>query len=53
MKPTLLLGTRKGLISYQYKNDKWETENVSHEGVPVSIAYADQDMGRSNGSGIS
>ena len=41
MKSTLLLGTRKGFISYQYKNGKWQTENLSHEGVPVSIAYAD------------
>jgi photosystem II stability/assembly factor-like uncharacterized protein len=41
MKSTLLLGTRKGFISYKFKNGKWQTENLSHEGVPVSIAYAD------------
>lgn len=41
MKSTLLLGTRKGFISYQYKNGNWLSENLSFEGIPVSIAYAD------------
>jgi photosystem II stability/assembly factor-like uncharacterized protein len=41
MKPTLLLGTRKGLIAYHFNNGKWNMENLSFQGVPVSIAYAD------------
>ena len=45
MKSTLLLGTRKGFISYQYKNGKWKAENLSFEGVPVSIAYVDGRTG--------
>lgn len=46
MKKTLLLGTRKGLIAYCYKNGNWEAENLSFEGVPVSIAYADPRNGK-------
>jgi photosystem II stability/assembly factor-like uncharacterized protein len=42
MKPTLLLGTRKGFIAYHFKNGKWQLENLSFEGSPVSIAYADE-----------
>ena len=45
MKSTLLLGTRKGFIAYQYKNGKWQAENLSFEGIPVSIAYADPRTG--------
>lgn len=45
MKPTLLLGTRKGLIVYKYSKDRWQSENLSFEGVPVSIAYADPRNG--------
>jgi photosystem II stability/assembly factor-like uncharacterized protein len=45
MKPTLLLGTRKGFIAYHAKNGKWQMENLSFEGVPVSIAYADPRSG--------
>lgn len=45
MKPTLLLGTRKGFIAYHYKNGSWESENLSFEGIPVSIAYADERNG--------
>lgn len=45
MKSTLLLGTRKGLISYQCKKGNWVSENLSFEGVPVSIAYADGRTG--------
>jgi photosystem II stability/assembly factor-like uncharacterized protein len=41
MKSTLLLGTRKGFLAYRFKNDNWEIENLSFEGSPVSIAYAD------------
>jgi len=41
MKPTLLLGTRKGFIAYHFRNGRWQAENLSFEGVPVSIAYAD------------
>jgi hypothetical protein len=45
MRSTLLLGTRKGFISYQFKKGKWKNENLSFEGVPVSIAYADERNG--------
>jgi hypothetical protein len=41
MKKTILLGTRKGLIAYRFRNGRWETGNLSFEGQPVSIAYAD------------
>ena len=43
MKSTLLLGTRKGLVAYRYSNGRWQVENISFEGVPVSIAYAEAD----------
>lgn len=45
MKQTLLLGTRKGLIAYRFQNDQWKIENISFEGVPISIAYADPRNG--------
>ena len=45
MTPTLLLGTRKGFISYRYRNGHWDMENLSFEGVPVSIAYEDTRSG--------
>jgi len=46
MKPTLLLGTRKGLVAYHFKKSEWKAENISFEGVPVSIAYADPRNGK-------
>lgn len=46
MKNTLLLGTRKGLVAYQRKNGKWSVENISFEGIPVSIAYEDERSGK-------
>lgn len=46
MKTTILLGTRKGLIAYQLKkNGTCEVENISFEGMPVSIAFADDVSG--------
>jgi photosystem II stability/assembly factor-like uncharacterized protein len=45
MKETMLLGTRKGFFSYRFRNNNWEVENLSFEGVPVSIAYADARSG--------
>ena len=45
MQPTILLGTRKGLIAYHQSKSRWEVENVSFEGQPVSIAYADPRNG--------
>lgn len=45
MKSTILLGTRKGFIAYHLRNNKWEMENLSFEGVPVSIAHADPRTG--------
>lgn len=45
MKPTLLLGTRKGFVAYHSKNGNWQVENLSFEGEPVSIAYADPRSG--------
>jgi photosystem II stability/assembly factor-like uncharacterized protein len=41
MKPTMLLGTRKGFIAYHSQNGRWKLVNLSFEGEPVSIAYAD------------
>ena len=41
----MILGTRKGLIAYRYKKGRWTVENLSFEGVPVSIAYADSRTG--------
>ncbi|HEV9036280.1 MAG TPA: glycosyl hydrolase [Puia sp.] len=41
MQQTILLGTRKGLIAYHQSNNHWDVENLSFEGQPVSIAYAD------------
>ena len=45
MKTTLLLGTRKGFIAYRFSNNRWQAENLSFEGFPVSIAYADPRNG--------
>ena len=45
MQKTILLGTRKGLIAYHYGRSKWKVENLSFEGAPVSIAYADPRTG--------
>ncbi len=45
MKPTHLLGTRKGLVAYHFNNDQWQVENISFDGVPVSIAYSDPRNG--------
>jgi hypothetical protein len=45
MQPTILLGTRKGFIAYHFKNNRWQVENTSFEGIPVSIAYADTRNG--------
>lgn len=45
MKPTVLLGTRKGFIAYHFSNNRWQVENLSFEGQPVSIAYADERSG--------
>ncbi len=41
----MLLGTRKGFIAYHLQNKNWNVENLSFEGVPVSIAYADVRTG--------
>jgi photosystem II stability/assembly factor-like uncharacterized protein len=46
MKSTLLVGTRKGLIPFVFENGNWKSQNVSFDGVPVSIAYADPRNGR-------
>jgi hypothetical protein len=35
VKPSLLVGTRKGFIAYHFHNDYWQMENLS-EGIPVS-----------------
>lgn len=45
MKSSLLLGTRKGMVAYQFSNNQWKMENLSFEGIPVSIAYADPRNG--------
>jgi len=38
----LLLGTRKGLIIYQFKNDQWVYKALHFKGIPVSIAWVDE-----------
>ncbi len=45
MKSTILLGTRKGFIAYIYKNGHWKPENISFDGIPVSIAFGDERTG--------
>ncbi len=45
MKSTVLIGTRKGFIAYEYKNETWELINSSFHGIPVSIAFADERNG--------
>jgi photosystem II stability/assembly factor-like uncharacterized protein len=45
MKNSLLLGTRKGLIVCRKKHGDWKINEVHFEGVPVSIAYADERSG--------
>ena len=42
MNKTILLGTRKGFIAYSRHGSEWKFENFSFEGIPVSIAYADE-----------
>jgi hypothetical protein len=41
MKSTMLLGTRKGFIAYEWHNNQWKVTNYAFEGIPVSLAYAD------------
>lgn len=45
MKSTILLGTRKGLVVGRKKGGDWKITEVQFEGVPVSIAYADERNG--------
>ncbi|MBI1227024.1 MAG: glycosyl hydrolase [Bacteroidetes bacterium] len=45
MKNSLLLGTRKGLIVCRKKHGNWKITDLHFEGVPVSIAYADERNG--------
>lgn len=45
MKTTLLVATRKGLVVYRFKRGIWKMENVHFNGIPVSIAYADDRNG--------
>lgn len=45
MKQTMLLGTRKGFISYEWRNNQWKAASFAFEGVPVSMAYADPRNG--------
>jgi photosystem II stability/assembly factor-like uncharacterized protein len=41
----MLLGTRKGFLAWNFRNNSWQVENLSFEGAPVSIAYADPRTG--------
>ncbi len=45
MKNTLLLGTRKGLIVCRKKAADWKIDDIHFEGIPVSIAWADERNG--------
>lgn len=40
-KNTLLLGTRKGLVTYKRRNGAWHFYNESFPGIPVNYAAAD------------
>ncbi len=37
----ILLGTRKGLLVYQYHHNKWHLRDVFFEGIPVTLAHFD------------
>ncbi len=41
-KKYLLLGTRKGLVVYQLKNNEWQFQETHFKGIPVTIAYVDE-----------
>ncbi len=41
-KKQLLLGTRKGLVTYHRNGARWKVDNVSFMGQPVSLTYVDQ-----------
>ncbi len=45
MSDFLLLGTRKGLVVYQKKNNNWSLRDTHFLGIPVSIAYVDKRNG--------
>lgn len=45
MKSTLLIGSRKGLIIARKTQGRWQLTDVHHEGIPVSIAWADPRSG--------
>lgn len=37
----LLVGTRKGLVTYALENDQWSYQNTFFEAIPVTLAYVD------------
>lgn len=44
-KNTLMLGTRKGLITYERNGQAWKHRQVSFLGIPVSLTYVDPRTG--------
>jgi BNR-Asp box repeat len=42
MSNLLLLGTRKGLVIYEKKNNVWQFRDIHFMGIPVSIAFQDE-----------
>ena len=44
-KDTLLLGTRKGLIVYRYRDGQWSYDKTHHLAIPVSYACVDPRNG--------
>jgi photosystem II stability/assembly factor-like uncharacterized protein len=42
MKKLLILGTRKGMVVFEFKNGQWKYQALHFEGIPVSIAYIDE-----------
>ncbi len=45
MPQSLLLGTRKGLITYREENGHWKYQNTQFLGIPVSLATIDHQTG--------
>ncbi len=40
-KETLLIGTRKGLITYKKSQGNWKYQGISFLGIPVNLTYVD------------
>ena len=45
METRLLLGTRKGLVTYIANENGWQYEGLNFKGIPVSMAWVDKRNG--------